>query len=484
MRVVLINPPFSHIYGAYKPAARVAAVPQMPLGLTYLAAAVRGAGHQALIKDCEVEDYSHDDELTDDIVGLTPDVVAVTATTPLIHKANEIIDKIRSRAEILTVLGGVHVSSLLGRVYDEECSADVCVYGEGEETLVEILDAHAQNRSFHTINGVLFKDASGKTVQTSPRVPPPIESLPHPARDLLRTDKYRWSIPGKGLRSVTSLITHRGCPFRCVFCSVHSVFPRTPRYRSVDSVVAELQEIVREHGIHHVMIQDDTLTLNRELISALCTRLIDLRMDVTFEGYTRADLVDESLLSLMKRAGLVRLSFGVESGDRTILKAIRKDIQPEDYVRAYRTCRELGIETRCSYMIGHPFETRESIQRTIRFVNSLDVRQAYINISTPYPGSELFRMAKDRIGGLELLTEDWRAYCRYGSPVIRVNALTPEDLRRYQRWAYLRFYLRPEIVWYNLRRAGFKAALINSLAFLKAALLSPLLRTLNALSHR
>lgn len=472
MRVVLINPPFSDIYGAYKPAARLAAVPQIPLGLTYLAATARKAGHEAIIRDCEVEDYADERELIDDILSLAPEVVAVTATTPLFHKANWIIENVRSAADVLTVLGGVHVSSLMEQVFDEGCAADVCVCGEGEDALVEILDAYAHNRPFSGIKGILFRDSSGEVIQAPPRIPPNIETLPHPARDLLRTDKYMWSVPQKGLRPVTSLITHRGCPFRCVFCSVHSVFPRKPRYRSVNSIVEELHAIVTYHGIHHVMIQDDTLTLNRELISKLCTRMIDERMAVTFEGYTRADLVDEALLSLMKEAGLVRLSFGIESGDSGILKAIRKDIDLEDYVRAYRACRNLGIETRCSYMIGHPFETRESIQRTIKFVNALDVRQAYINISTPYPGSELFQMAKERFGGLELLTEDWDAYCRYGSPVIRVNDLMPNDLRRYQRWAYLRFYLRPKIAWYNLRRAGMRAAIVNSFAFLKAAVLS------------
>jgi hypothetical protein len=129
-------------------------------------------------------------------------------------------------------------------------------------------------------------------------------------------------------------------------------------------------------------------------------------------------------------------------------------------------------------MIGHPHETHESIQRTITFVNSLAVHQAYVNISTPYPGSELYLMAKKHIGGLKLLTEDWKEYCRYGSPVLQVNDLLPADLIRYQRWAYLRFYLRPRIIWYNVRRAGMRAALVNAFAFFRATVFTPFFQKL------
>jgi radical SAM superfamily enzyme YgiQ (UPF0313 family) len=119
-------------------------------------------------------------------------------------------------------------------------------------------------------------------------------------------------------------------------------------------------------------------------------------------------------------------------------------------------------------MIGHPFETKDTAEETVRFVNSLDVYQAYINISTPYPGSELYGMARKGIGGLSLLTNDWKEYQRYGNPVIRVNDLTPDDLKKLQRKAYQRFYLRPKIIWYNLKRAGVGAAVVNSLAFVKS----------------
>ncbi|MBN1425599.1 radical SAM protein [Candidatus Fermentibacteria bacterium] len=471
MRAALINPSFSHIYGPYRAAARVAATPQMPLGITYLAGALRAAGHEVYIRDCEVQGYPDPRALVDDIVTLAPDIVALTATTPLFHDANAILGDMKSRKiELLTVLGGVHVSALMERVYEEGCAADVCVFGEGEETLSEIVATWAAGRPLAGIPGTLVPAPGGAVYRGPPRAPADIDRIPLPARDLLQAHRYVWSVPGRGFRRVTSLITHRGCPFNCAFCSVSRVFPRDVRFRSVAGVVEEIRHIVEDLGIRHIMIQDDNLTLNRQRTEALCRALIERRFDMTFEGYTRANLVDEELLRLLQRAGLVRLSFGVESGDPEILKAIKKGVALDDYRKAYSLCKDMGIETRCSFMLGHPYETRMTIKKTIEFVNSLDVYQAYINISTPYPGSELFEMALNGVGGLTLLTEDWEMYRRYGTPVITVNDLSETDLRRYQRIAYLRFYLRPKTIWYNLRRAGAKAALVNAWAFLRSAL--------------
>ena len=170
----------------------------------------------------------------------------------------------------------------------------------------------------------------------------------------------------------------------------------------------------------------------------------------------------------MHSAGMKRISFGIESGNQDILNCIKKDVTLEEVRQAYEWCYELGIETRGSVMIGHPFETRETIKQTSDFIRSLKCYQVYVNISMPYPGSELFNVAKEGVGGLELLTEDWREYRRYGNSVMVMNGLTTRDLVSAQRNMYLKFYLRPRIILYNLRRAGFKAALVNVWAFVRS----------------
>jgi radical SAM superfamily enzyme YgiQ (UPF0313 family) len=197
----------------------------------------------------------------------------------------------------------------------------------------------------------------------------------------------------------------------------------------------------------------------------MCDEIKRRKLDITWEGYTRADRITKDLLKQMKDAGLVRLSFGVESGDQRILEAIKKGTSLEQYRQAYEWCDELGLETRCSVMLGHPFETRETVKKTVDFVCSLKIHQAYINIATPYPGTALLEMAREGYGGLRLLTEDWTEYRRYGNAVMEMNDLTRQDLIRLQKAAYLRFYLRPAIAWRNLKRAGLRAALLNATGF-------------------
>ena len=474
MRVSLINPAFSTIYGPYQYAARVGATPQMPLGLCYLAGAARRAGHEVQLIDAEAEGYAREDDLIDEIESFRPDAVGFTATTPLIPEVADLTKKVKRRLPgAFTIVGGVHVSSVLEQIYSDRYApeADVCVYGEGENTLVAVLKAHEAGAPLEGVPGILFR-RNGEVVKTPSAEPPVLDDLEIPARDLLKVDRYQWSIPGKGIQAVTSLITMRGCPFQCAFCEVSKIFPMKVRYRSDDAVVDEIELIQRQFGIRHLMIQDDTLTLSRKHSLALAKRIRERGVRLTFEGYTRADLVDEELLVTLKEAGLVRLSFGVESGSDEILKAIRKGTTTEMYRMAYKLCKKIGIETRCSFMIGHPHETKETVKKTIAYINSLDVYQAYVNVATPYPGTELYEMARDGVGGLKLLSTDWKEYRRYGNPVIEVNDLTAQDLKRLQRHAYLRFYLRPRIILYNLRRAGWKAAFVNMFAFARSILAS------------
>lgn len=482
MRVSLINPAFSTIYGPYQYAARVGATPQMPLGLCYIAGAARRAGHEVQLIDAEAERYPREDDLIDEIARFRPDAVGFTATTPLIPEVADLTKKVKKRVPgALTVVGGVHVSSVLEGIYTDRYApeADACVYGEGENTFVDLLAAHEKGEPFDGVPGLLFR-RDGKVVKTRSADPPVLDDLAFPARDLLKVDRYQWSIPGKGIQAVTSLVTMRGCPFHCAFCEVSKIFPMKVRYRSPDRVMDEIELIQRQFGIRHLMVQDDTLTLSRKHSLALAKKIEERGLDLTFEGYTRADLVDEELLVTLKEAGLVRLSFGVESGSDEILKAIRKGTTTEMYRKAYRLCKKIGIETRCSFMIGHPHETRETVKKTIAYVNSLEVYQAYVNVATPYPGTELFEMARQGVGGLKLLSTDWKEYRRYGNPVIEVNDLTAQDLKKLQRTAYLRFYLRPRIMAYNLRRAGWKAAFVNAVAFARSILASLLPRAKEA----
>jgi len=467
MRILLVHPPAMDIYGAFKPAAKLAAQPQMPLGILYIGAALEQAGHQVTILDGDV-DHMGPSEVTDYVGKWVPDVVGVSATTPGYAMANRILDHVKEKhPDTITILGGFHVTALPQETMAEG-TADFGVYGAGEQTIVELVAALEGGSDVGSIAGILFRQdgVPGGQVRMNPPRPQlqDLDELPFPARHLLRYGKYVWSVPGKKLVPVTTIMTQRGCPYQCVFCGVQTMFPRV-HYRQIEHVVDELEHIVAELGIRHVQFSDDTLTLKADKTVALCEEIRRRKLDITWEGYTRADRISQDLLKQMKDAGLVRLSFGVESGDERILAAIKKGTSLEQYRQAYEWCDELGLETRCSVMLGHPFETRETVKKTVDYICSLKIDQAYINIATPYPGTALLEMARQGCGGLRLLTEDWTEYRRYGNAVMEMNDLTRQDLIRLQKTAYLRFYLRPSIMSKNLRRAGLRAALLNATAF-------------------
>lgn len=468
MKVLLILPPALEIaYGKYREAAKLGAQPQTPLGICYIAAVLEKAGNEVKLVDSDIEGLSLSG-LLDVIREYKPEVIGLTATTPVYSVANSLLIAIKNNfPEIITILGGFHITALPVQTMKECTAIDYGVYGEGEETIKELVKSIQNKKTVDKIKGILWRN-DAEIIMNHPRpLIKDLDKLPFPARHLLKMDKYVWSVPGKKMQPMASMITQRGCPYQCIFCGVHTMF-KSVRFRSVKNIVDEVEYIVKTLGIDYINFLDDTLTLNREKVIEMCKEFEKRNLKLTWEGATRANLVDKELLTIMKSAGLVRLSIGVESGSQKILDAIKKGVTLEQMEQAYKWCYELGLETKCSFMIGHPFETKETIQETIDFAKKLKCYQAYINITTPFPGSELYELAKEGYGGLKLLTEDWSQYMRYGNSVLEMNDLTKEDLIKAQKRAYKKFYLRPHIILYNLKRAGIKAAVKNSVAFFKS----------------
>ncbi|MFX0137728.1 MAG: B12-binding domain-containing radical SAM protein [Candidatus Hodarchaeota archaeon] len=470
MKILLIQPPWAEVYGEYKRAARVGVL-NPPLGLCYLAGALQEKGHLVKIIDGEAEKKDINN-IVEEISYDMPDIIGITSTTPLFHQAKELATRIKEQANIPIVLGGPHITVLTDEAMQEGICFDYGVYGEGERTLTELVEKLGSGESIAEVEGILYRE-DRKIKKTKPRpLEVNLDTLPFPNRGLLKTGKYLWSVPGKGVVPFTSIMTTRGCPFQCIFCSAHAIFGKQVRYRTSENVLDEIEDVVETLGIRHFCSLDDTLTFNKERIKNLCEGIIGRNIDITWEGWTRANTVDEDTLRLMKKAGLVRLSFGIESGNARILKLINKGVSKEQLVEAYKLVKKLGLETRGSAMIGHPYETRKTAMETLNFVRGIkECDQIYLNIATPYPGTRLYEMAYSGEGGIKLLSKDYRKYRRYGNAVVEVNDLRREDLIKLQKKGLLIFYLTPRRIWYNLiRRAGIKAGIRNIVAFLKGIL--------------
>jgi len=464
MKIILINPSWRFVYGQFKPAAKEG-VNMPPLGLTYIAAYLRSNGYRDIkIIDVEAGGYN-----IDDIVEYAPDVIGFTSVTPNFESTCRMAAEIKKRLDIPVVLGGIHVSVAPVSAMENEKAFDYGIMGEGEVTAKELMDAIKEGKSVENIKGIVHRK-QGEIIVTPPReLIGNLDVLPFPARDLLNNSNYVFSVPGEGIRPLAMVGSSRGCPFNCIFCASKTIWGRGTRFRSAENVLSEIEEIVNKLRIKYIVFSDDTFTLDRKRVVEICNLIIEQKLEFKWQMMTRANLFDEELLRLMKKAGLVRLSIGIESGDPVILEKIKKGVTLQNIRDAYRIAAKVGVETRGSVMLGHPYETKKTAMATLRFIRNLkDCKQMYINISTPYPGTELYEMAIRGDGGLVMHTLDFSEFRRYGNAVVDVNDLTRKDLIHLQKLGFWMFYMTPARIFYNLFRSGIAAGLKNVIAFLKS----------------
>ncbi|MBL7197035.1 MAG: cobalamin-dependent protein [Candidatus Omnitrophica bacterium] len=463
MRVIFIVPPYGNIYGSFRSILKRGFL-NPPLGLCYLAACLKKAGHEVRIIDSEAEGYMLED-IVKTVKLYLPDLIGITATSPEFINTSLIARALKETSSTPIVLGGAHISIVGKEALEKNSDFDFGVIGEAEQTIVELSKAIEDKASFSAIKGLIYRQEDGTVVQTDTRQPmADLDEVPFPARNLLEDKKYFRSIPRKGYVTTTAFVSSRGCPYHCVYCAVDKLpGANRIRFRSPKNIVDEIELIVNEMGIKHISFNDDVLTLNKDRILKVCDGIMKRKIKFTWEGLSRADAVDKELLTFMKRAGLVRISFGIESGNPGILKMVKKGLSHKQLRKAFSMARKAGIVTRGSVIIGLPYETQQTVKETTRFVKRLyGLDQLIVNISTPYPGTKLREMVLAGEGGTKLLDPDISALQRFGNAVLEVNDLTKEDLINLQKEILLSFYLSPPKLFRNLIMYEFKALLQDS----------------------
>lgn len=467
--LLLMQPAWGDLYGNFRKAARKAIL-YPPLGLCYIGAVAKEKGWNVRLLDGEVHPLTPKN-LQKVLAEFPPDLVGITCTTPLYPEARKVAELVKQFSCAPIILGGPHITLQAERVLQECEHIDYGVVGEGEATFSQFLDAFLLKDEVEltSIDGLIGRNSKG-IVKGKPRaLLSDLDQLPFPDRSLLKNDAYYWSVPHRGKLKFTTLSSARGCPFACVFCSEHTMFGRSVRFRSPENVVEEIDFLVNRMKLNMIGFVDDTFTLDKERVIDLCERIQARKLDVKMDCWTHANTVDEKVLSAMKEAGFVRVCFGIESGDPEVLKRTRKNVTLERLREAFRLAKKVGLET-CGYAIlGLPFETRESAMNTIRFMQSLTTMDyGFFSIASPLPGTEMYEMAKRGEGGLRLLTEDERDFKRYDASVIEVNDLDAKELTRLQRIGFLKVYLAPRRIWYLLRRVPLKETITYILAFLES----------------
>lgn len=393
-----------------------------PLGLAYLAAVLENR-HKIRILDLSLYTES-DAALIQTLKNFEPDIVGVTCYTPFYSSAMNVASLTKKyNPNILVVVGGPHPTILPETCLNE--NVDFVIRGEGEQTFPELLDSLEKSNEFEEIKGVSFKK-NGKIIHNENR--PYIEdldSLPFPARHYLDLEKYVDRMEGKRF---TTMLTSRGCPYNCTYCCKNIVGKRwTPR--SPENVILEIEEIINKYNFRYIHFHEELFTFRKEWVKKVCELLITKNLNITWSCSSRVDLVTPEILQLMKKAGCIYISYGVESGDEQVLKSLKKGITIEQVRKAFKYTHKAGITTRAYFMIGVPEDTPETIQKTINLALEIDPDYAQFSIATPYPGTELWDIAKRE--GMLKDNFTWDDLLLYEKSVLDTKNLTGKEILKF-----------------------------------------------------
>jgi len=380
VRVLLVEP---KAYGDYPGALHP------HLGLAYLTSILRKRGI-----DVEIMDMRLGYEVADLIAKiklLVPDLIGITCYSIQFRNTRKIIEKVKEQIDCKIVLGGAHVSAMRSQIL-RTTKADFAIKGEGEYTLLELCDYIKLDASnFRDIKGLIWRDENAIVENEDRPYIKDLDSLPFPAFEMFELKKY---IFYKERR--LPIITSRGCPYSCIYCSVKLSMGQIFRPRSPNNVIQEL-EYWYNKGWKIFDFHDDCFTFDIERAKEICDLILDrnLRIRWYLGNGIRVDRIDSELLSKMKKAGCVFICYGVESGCNEVLKVIKKGITIEIARRTFQMTREAGIDQAANFIIGHPSETLEKAMETVEFARSIPVNHLNFYNLIPYPGTELYRYVEE-----------------------------------------------------------------------------------------
>jgi radical SAM superfamily enzyme YgiQ (UPF0313 family) len=432
LKFLLINPPI-----------REWAKPNVyPVGLGYIASVTRDAGHDVEVMDINATRWSREEVEAKirDAVFEAAGIGAIVTVYPYVKWLIQIIKKHHPASKV--VIGG-SVGTSIPYIIMEKTEADIVCIGEGEITAVEVLNTLQENSdALRNVEGIWFRDKKKEIVKTRPRNPvKDLDSLPLPAWDLFPMDIYlnnpvgapnrnKW-IDG-GLDGETPLSMNmngtRGCPYKCIYC-YHDFMGQGYRHRSAESIISEMRYLHDKYGVEYFHFTDDEFVLKKIFVTDFCEKLKqEFDNKITWGCAGRVNLMTEALIKSMADSGCVSIGYGIESGSQQMLDTMKKGVTVEQAREAIRLTEQYLGWADCSFMIGTPGESRETIQETIDFCKELNLNPEVIFFATAYPGTELYQMALDQ--GKIIDEEEYVLSLGEQGEKIRVNFtdLTDEEL--------------------------------------------------------
>ena len=442
VKISLVNPP--PLKGVYRHQL------YLPMGLAYLAAVLEKNGYEVTVIDCPALEVNLK-QLKTKLTSIDPDIVGITSMTPTIQSALLSASAAKEACpDAIVVLGGPHATFMDEQVLNEEAAVDVMVRGEGEETLLELAKNVSNPKRLNRIQGITFRN-NGQTVRTPTRpFIKNLDELPRPAYKYFPLEKYR--LFG---RRMLPIMTSRGCPSQCSFCTTARMFGKAFRARSPKSIVDELEWLRDVHGADAFSFYDDTFTLDKKRALKICEEIRNREIGLPWDCQTRVSRVSKEILLKMREANCQQVFFGVESGCQKILDAVNKGTTVEQNEKAIRLAKNAGLFVSISVIIGYPGETKEMLQETIDLIRKAEPDDVYICVATPYPGTELRRVVENI--GWEISNE-WGQYDTI-TPVFENPNLSAEEIKELRTSFYNSFY-SPKYVIRHLFKMNFYSRLM------------------------
>lgn len=473
-KILFINPGYSmkDIYGDLAESGN-----QLPpQTLAGLAAITREKGYHTSIIDCPAMKITIS-ELMEDVLKISPNYVGITSTTITMDNVGNIAREIKKiLPAIKVVVGGPHVTALPEETLEKFPWIDICIIGEGDETLLEVLSFYDNNEGqIEDIDGIAFRDKNGKVIVTPRRnFIANLDTLPLPAWDILPPLNKFYTPPGDSINRMPAvgLVTSRGCPGKCIFCD-NTTFGRKFRYYNTDYLLRMIRELVEVYGVKEIYFMDDYFMASKKRLIDICNALIDANFDLTWTCTGRiSKAVDKELLSLMKRAGCWQICYGIESGSQEILNNIQKGIDLASVRECIEKTRRAGLAVKGFFMLGNFGETEETVKATIDIIIELPLTDFHMCYFVPFPGAEAYKTA-DKYGRFD---KTWRNANLYVPKCFIPNGFTEERLSELFRECYKAHYFKPSVILYHAKKVKnlsvLKKLFVSFIAFIRFSFLA------------
>lgn len=435
--VLLVRPPFYSLFGTETKAGSI------PLGICYIAAILEKNGYKVDILDCETmnivkredagkmktfykinTEYDHFtkimnpkrklwEHILEKILSKKHDVIGFSSGTFHMSSVIYLSNMIKKERSTPIILGGCH-PTVMPILSLKETKADFTVMGEGESTIIELLKyLSKKNNDIKNIKGIAYCNNGDCKINEPRERIENLDELPFPARHLLNPKLYKKEAFGY-------VISSRGCPFNCSFCSSHTMWGRHTRLRSAKNMVDEIELVYNKYGTKEFRFADDLFPINIQRVKDFAKEIKNRKLDISFRCGSRVDTINKEVLSYLKDAGCKKISFGVESGNQRILNLINKKITLEQSKKAIKMTQDAGIKAIAFFMVGHPTETLKELQDTIDLMDDLNAWRSLVNLTTPHPGTELRNFLNEK----DLDKHWWKYYFQgkaFGKPLANIQ---------------------------------------------------------------